>query len=275
MRITSSKKDEILKRKAEYEQKEAEYRRKENEYYRSRQEREENALKPAVDAIRAKMDEFDLLHIDVTGDRRWGGFQIRVQCDEYNRNEDATSLRWNYQATGDSDTGEVKKETGSWSGLQAVTELQIQSLKQSVAALEYLQSFDWEKYLTQDVSKLYEGLERPRYEDRPQGEDFDAELKAAELEEIVGTTKAIKVHNYEGSYYYGKYIYVLITKMTPKQVYVIDVPVSSVENAKIGNEESKANLKRFLNSGNTKRVAQDRLHLADPVDIVDIEELSK
>ena len=170
---------------------------------------------------------------------------------------------------------EVKKETGSWSGLQAVTELQLQSLKQSVAALEYLQSFDWEKYLTQDVSKLYEGLERPRYEDRPQSEDFSAELKAAELEELVGTTKAIKVHNYEGSYYYGKYLYVLVTKMTPKQVYVIDVPYSFVENAKIGNEESKARLKRFLDSGNTKRVAQDRLHLADPVDIVDIEELSK
>ena len=112
MRITSSKKDEILKRKAEYEQKEAEYRRKENEYYRSRQEREENALKPAVDAIRAKMDEFDLLHIDVTGDRRWGGFTIRVQCDEYNRNEEATSLRWNYQATGDADTGETHRRAG-------------------------------------------------------------------------------------------------------------------------------------------------------------------
>lgn len=274
MRITASKKDEILKRKAEYEQKEAEYRRKENEYYRGRQEREENALKPAVDAIRAKMDEFDLLHIDVTGDRRWGGFTIRVQCDEYSRDEDATSLRWNYQATGDPDTGEVKKETGSWSGLQAVTELQLQSLKQSVAALEYLQSFDWEKYLTQDVSNLYEGLERPRYEDRPQSEDFSAELKAAELEELVGTTKAIKVNNFEGSYFYGNYVYILVDRMTPKQVYLVDIPVSYVENAKLGNVSSKNSLKNRLND-NSRRIAQNKIHLADPVDIVDIEELSK
>lgn len=272
MRITASKKDEILKRKAEYEQKEAEYRRKENEYYRGRQEREEEYLKPVLDAIRSKMDEFDLLNIDVTGDRLWGGFRIHVQCDEHNRSE-STSLRWDYTAKGED--GKVEKESGSWSGLQAVTESQIQSLRQSVEALAFLQSFDWEKYIADAPEDLYEGLERPKYEDRPQQEDFSAELKAAELEELVGTTKAIKVHNYEGSYYYGKYIYVLITKMTPKQVYVIDVPVSSVENAKIGNEESKANLKRFLNSGNTKRVAQDRLHLADPVDIVDIEELSK
>lgn len=270
MKITSSKKEEILRRKAEYESKREDYLRREHEYYDARKEREDAVLKPAIDAIQSKMSEFDLLHIDVTGDRRWGGFEIRVQCDEYNRNEEASSLRWNYDVRGDTDTGEIKKETGSWSGLQAVTPLQIQSLKQCVEALEFLQSFDWENYLLKDVS--YEGLERPVMD--YEHEDFSAELKAAELEELVGTTKAIKVSNFEGSYFYGGYVYILIDKMTPKQVYLVDIPVSYVENAKLGDEGSKNALQRFLNDS-PRRIAQSKISLADPVDIVDIEELSK
>lgn len=63
--------------------------------------------------------------------------------------------------------------------------------------------------------------------------------------------------------------------MTPKQIYIIDVPIHSVESAKLGDEGSKDRLKRLMNGVPAKRVAQDRLILAQPVEVVDLEELSK
>lgn len=176
-------------------------------------------FQPIKDHIEKLLSKYNLLNLDVNVDRNWGdAVEVRVQCDEY-KHDDSTSLRWNYRATLMSD-GELKKETGSWSGLSACTAEQINHLKQSVEALEDLNSIDWESLLK--IPKLNRADYAYEKEDETPEYDYDAELKLQQLRELLDSDEAIQfTHPKLEQLFWGwrrNNYFLKVTKLSPKNV---------------------------------------------------------
>lgn len=214
-KITADKREDILKRKAEYEAKLAEYEADRDERDRKFDTAEYDVMNPIKERLESDLSVFNLLQFVVRVERyyRGKGVRVSIQCDE-DRNEDSVALAWSYDVSLTKD-GEVKRESSSWSGMSAVTPEQVASLKQTVEAVEYLLNLDWASLL--DVTL-------PEYSDyyagalpEPKRENFDAELREAELERYIGTDTLILVNNFESSGYHGKEVYVRIIRETPSQ----------------------------------------------------------
>lgn len=117
--------------------------------------------------------------------------KIRIDYGENDLHGDH-ALKWNYdidvKVTEDG-TGDVKKESGSWSGLSATTSENIQELEQSVKMLKFIQSRS-DQYWSDLVANCdvdyqdYVTLDRPR---RPS----DNEFSFKQIEALVGTGKWI------------------------------------------------------------------------------------
>lgn len=217
MKITAGRVDEIRQRRAEYEKKKAAYdeiRQKENTRY---EEAVDAIIEPVQKYLEDGLKKFDKLQFSIRVVKGWrsegGGLIVSIGCNEYNKFDDDVALSWRYYAKVDSD-GKIKRKTTSWSGLSAVTEAQMDSLRQTLSALEYLNSIDWDKLIKVDI---------PRWADfhddsikEPESENWDAQIKEAELEELIGQNKAIEVKPFESSPYRGN-VYVKLIAQTPTQ----------------------------------------------------------
>lgn len=175
-------------------------------------------FEPIKDKIINLLSKYNLLDIDVRVERYYGeGVRVTVNCNE-NRHDDSTSLRWDYKAV--LADGELKKETGSWSGLQACTPAQIDHLKQSVSALEDLNSLDWKSIL--DVPELDWANYKYEKEDETPEYDYDTELKFEQLREIIGQDKAVEFkHPKLEKLFWGwrrNTYFLQVTKLSPKNV---------------------------------------------------------
>lgn len=138
------------------------------------------------------------------------------------------ALSWDYRARLTKE-GEVIRETGSWSGLQAVTEEQLESLRQSVACLEVLNSIDWAAILATPTPKYEDYLITDTYSvdrDRP---DYESELLEAEIDEAIEKGSWIKGHGYK--YYLARAtVYYKVLKETPAQYEVMEVWENNLKN---------------------------------------------
>ena len=91
------------------------------------------------------------------------------------------------------DEGDIKKESGSWSGLSATTPEQIANLKESVRVIEILNNLDWNELLT---------VEFPNFDDYvktevPERENFEEQLLEADVEDAAEQGLLIKGHGYK------------------------------------------------------------------------------
>lgn len=220
-KITADRREDILKRKAEYEAKRAEYEADRDERSHKFEMAEYDVMNPIKQQLESDLSVFNLLQFVVRVERHYGGkgVRVRIECNENRKFDDSVALAWNYDVNLTKD-GEVKRESSSWSGMSAVTPEQVASLKQTVEAVEYLLNLDWASLL--DVTL-------PRYRDyydgalsEPEKEDFDAELREAELEEYIGTDTLILVENFESSGWRGREVYVRLIRETPSQ-YVCNI----------------------------------------------------
>lgn len=215
MKITCSKRDDILKRRAEYE---SDYNARTERYNQQRAKYHEASqqLKDAIrQTVEAGLSKFDMLEFTVKVDSSYRddriGYNVRVECNENSKFADNSALSWQYNVNL-KDNGSVTRETGSWSGLQAVTAEQMDSLRQTVSALEYLNSVNWESLVAvqrPDPSD-YITERDPAYD--PNKPDFDKELIEAELEEAIGTNTLI-----QGLSPKGVRVWYKLLKQTPKQ----------------------------------------------------------
>lgn len=225
MKITCNRRDDILKRKQEYESDRAkrqakydeEYNAWKDEYYGRRQSLE----KAAIQAIgNTTLD----LTIDVSAS--FGtGYRIRVS-DEDNKFDEDKALSWTWEVSLDKN-GDVKKESSSWSGMNAVSAANLSNLKEIVRVLEILNNIDFKTMLnrvTPPNSDDYITMPNPKYETAP---DFDRELMEADVEDCIGTRKGIL-----GTYskIYRGDVYHFIMKQTPSSYTVWDIPAYYVEN---------------------------------------------
>lgn len=208
MKITASKRDEILKRKAEYDAKLAKYEARNKETTRAYNEAQDAVLSKVQSAVEELLTGLDSLSVEVTSSNYYfggRGAHVKVNCT-------AGALRWTYEASLD-ENGQISTDTTSWSGLSATTQAEVDSLKQTAEALDRLVNADWATILD---------VETPNYKDYmdltnipPDPEDFNKQLEEATLEELIGQNKIIKVFNWEGSGYLGRYVWVKLTGQTP------------------------------------------------------------
>ena len=128
------------------------------------------------------------LNLEVKAESGYRG-RLRVCIrNEQDRNE-SNALRWNWDASLD-EKGTLKFESNSWSGLSATTLEQARSLKETANALEILIGLDWAKMLSVELPEWEDYVtEKSSIGTRP---NFEADIRAAEVAELIGTNTLIK-----------------------------------------------------------------------------------
>ena len=261
MKITCSKRDDVLRRKAEYEADKAERTKRYNEQYaqfnKARLVSEDKIVSFVSQAISSCG-----LDPRITASSRWGsGWSVEIDDTDDKFNEDK-ALAWDYRVELDRD-GSVKKQTSSWSGMNGTTEANIEYLKKIVKCLEILNGLDWETLFNENPypnPNDYVTERDPQY-DRDV-EDFDSQLLEIDMEEIVGTNRGVKRND---SKYFRSDVYTFIVKDSGSQYTVFDIPTYSLDRL------DESTIDRFKSY--TYRVAKKKFFdtLVKPIEYYDLE----
>lgn len=259
--ITSSRKDDILREKEEYE---AEYNAQKAKY-----DEEYNKLleaqKAITDAVEAEvmdgLSKFsNILTFRTEADVYWSkGLKIRIECNELQKFEDSVALAWRFNVQLDKD-GEVVKETSSWSGLKATTEEHLKSLEATLEALRYLNSVDWKSVLDKELPK-FEDYVKTLSPMKP-NRDFNRELKEAEIEEYMRTDEILLAKKPIGGY--------IFYKQTDKFYTVRYLPGYIVQSDGDGNYFLNPIYKDRLEDVELERISKDKVidHLVWPLQTI-------
>lgn len=164
MKITANRRDDIIRRRDEFDSRrssrKSQFDEREKSYWKDK--------RVVLQAIETELFEYPLkrfksLEFNVNADQRWGGgLGVRVLCNEHNKFSDTSALSWSFDVYLD-ESGNVVKETGSWSGLKACTEEQLNSLEESLDCLKLLNRIDWPTFLNRAV---------PNYQSYFEDDDF-------------------------------------------------------------------------------------------------------
>ena len=270
MKITSSRKDDILKRKAQYEADYAAYQERQKASDKAYREAEDAIINPIREYLERKLSRYSALKFEIDVRRGWEirGVDIFIRCNERNKFDEDVALAWSYDVTLNKD-GTVNRKSSSWSGLSATTEAQMNSLRQTVSALEWLNDVDWADLM--DVTMPDYGDYYDRNDKRPERADFERELLEAELEELVGTDTLIKVHNWESSSYKGKYVWLKLLRETPSMYNAIIIGDWVMGGVLKGYEDHKAQLRDALSrEWNQIRVRKSSVKPVSPLETYDV-----
>lgn len=255
MKIKCSRRDEILKQKAEWESERDKAMEKSSQESERFHQAEYAVTSVIEDEIRDKLNTYKALQFDIRVGRRFGhGLQINIQCNEDNKFDDAVALSWSYRATLDDD-GQVQKETSSWSGLKATTEAQMDSLTQTLEALKYLNSVDWATVLNKKMPKLGDYLKTDTSKYRRDVPNFDQMLVEADIEESIGKDVLLVGAgsiNQRG-YPIGR-AYYMILKETPSQYEIVKISGYNLDDENVDIESIVEKNKKY-----SYRVRKDKL----------------
>ncbi len=181
-----ARRDDMLRRKQAYEDAKNQQDTEVSQYRQANRDIMQNLN----DLIRSKIGETSL-NLSIDTDRSWrSGVEVRINNGSNPHDEQA--LNWDWRATM-TDEGDIKKESGSWSGLSATTPEQIANLKESVRVIEILNNLDWNELLT---------VEFPNFDDYvktevPERENFEKQLLEADVEDAAEQGLLIKGHGYK------------------------------------------------------------------------------
>ena len=92
------------------------------------------------------------------------------------------------------DDGQIEKESGSWSGLTAISPENIDNLKESVRILEILNNIDWEHVLNVEFPKFNDYVTEENPGER---KSFTNELASADIEDAIDAGLGIKGYGYK------------------------------------------------------------------------------
>jgi len=158
------------------------------------------ALEDVMEKVEAQIkselgiSEDSLLEVDVDAyGSRWGSkYRTGIKYKYGTPYDNKSALKWNIDIYLNND-GEVQKETGSWSGLEAHTPELLEDLKYSVNLIEKIMNLDYQKIIMDAESRRpnrddYVVNKRPNYKERP---NFEAQIKEVTIEDIMGTDTII------------------------------------------------------------------------------------
>lgn len=203
IKVRASKADDLRKEKQQwqmkydarkqlYEDQEANYRHAEWNW----QDNIVNLIKQQFSSYIEKLP-----YLDINVDYRWREVEVSFKYADWLSKEDRenVSLRWSYSISL-SEEGDVKKETNSWSGFDAVTPQQVDDLMNSANFLKAIVDFDWAPLLQEAKESKpkysqYIGIRDPRSDDDFRDPGYDRMIREAELEDAVGKDIWIKGDN--------------------------------------------------------------------------------
>lgn len=230
--VAARNRDEIIRRRDEY-QSDYEAKKKQSDKEHSDYRYAQDSVLAGVESIVRDMLKHvsKKLNLDINAEQDWfprydtTGVKITVTSNDHDVHNKDKALSWNWSVRL-GDKGEVIKDSGSWSGLNAVTEENLESLRLSVEALEILNHADWPTILK---------VELPKWEDYmktkvPQNKsaDFNRELEEADIEDAIENKSLIKGLKSSGRSYRGDVYYVVLAE-TPKQYKVVEIPASYID----------------------------------------------
>lgn len=252
----ASRREEILQRKADYEAREARNKQIHDEQYSRYEKAQQSVFSGVADEIRRQLgDKIGELKVDV--ERRYCGLSVEIGNDRGGpRRTPNASLTWSWKATLDKD-GEIKKESSSWSGLEAVTMEQVTDLKMCVEQLEIINSMDWKQLLDVSLPRWEDYITNEGIEDLGPKPNFDQELLDADLESAIGNNIAIKGH--EGRSFRGE-VWFRILRDSGSQYTVEEVPGYAVDqlmgngSVRYGNHDITTLAQLFEEYGSSVRI---------------------
>ena len=241
MKITCARnREQIAREQAAYDERKAAKQAKKDAQYNSWRKDYLAIANSVKEQIEDALSAFTSLNLEINVDLGWGSNTLRVSIgsNQHKVHDEHKALSWNWDAYVDRKTGELKKESGSWSGLNAVTTEQIESLKQSAACLEVINSLDWESMLNVDLPKYEDYVTNDVYEKDPDdGRNFKQELLEADVENAINAGLWIKGHGYR-VYRQSADVYYKVLKETPTQYEVTEQYAWALENGKQPNGSS-------------------------------------
>ena len=210
------------------------------------------------DNVRSNLEQVlpysDLIDIKVSRDYDWSSgapyLSVKISYD-LNKTKNQ-SLAWSYSVGLDRD-GNIKKESNSWSGLNAVTQEQLDDLEKSIEILKKLNIIDWESIVKTDVPSVKDYVTTKTLPEK----DFTFEQFNADLEDFVGQdvifiSKYLKSENYYGS----RYGYI-IKRLTNKRVEYVPIydPIVRLKN----NKDYTNYIKEQSQEGYTETMSKEKL----------------
>lgn len=230
MKITSSRKDDIIRRRDEFDKRANEVKKLQQEEYERYHQAERAVTEGAKKELESMLSKYGFADLEVRvepGLFRAPGISVTIRVNDRSVHSDKKALSWNYDARLGKD-GEVIRETSSWSGLNAVTEEQLSDLENTLACLKMLAGLDWEKFLNRSMPEWKDYIKTETPEDLKRRPNFEQELADAELEDLVGSRKMILCKNFPSSWY-GRNVYVAIIKDSGSQWTIKEIPEYYVE----------------------------------------------
>ncbi len=196
----------------------------------------------------------DLIDIDVSHNYnyRTGKQYLSIKI-SYDLNKTKNqSLAWNYSVGLDRD-GNIKKESGSWSGLNAVTQEQLDDLEKSIEILKKLNIIDWESILKTDVPSVSDYVTT----NTPPKKDFTFEQFNADLEDFVGQDVIFISKYLNSENFYGSRYGYIIKRLTNKRVEYVPIydPIVKLKN----NKDYTNYIKEQSQKGYTEVMSKEKL----------------
>ena len=215
-----SKKEALIKARDEWEARNAEQKAK----YDAQHGAFRSMTREIFGAIERKvaegLGEYSL-KVDIKADTEYrDNLEVRVS-NEQNR-DNSSALLWSWEVRIDKNGAPVF-ESNSRSGLCVTNAEQVLSLKETACTLEILMSMDWTSLLSVELPKYEKFVtENSSIGQRP---NFEADIRAAEIAELLGTDTLIKGMSSFGR---GTAWYFIVSE-TPKQFKVAELHPAWVE----------------------------------------------
>lgn len=272
MKITCSRRDDLLREQAEYDAAMKAYDDSVKKQWDDYHQGVEDVYNPIVNEIKSNLDAFTSLVFNVKADLAWGDdLRISIDCNNHRVFDENSALSWSYEAVVNKKSGEVVRKTSSWSGMSAVTPAQMKSLHETVDALDYLNSIDWNQLLELTFPQ-YEDYADPNAPARPDSRDFRSELRDATLEDLVGTNQAIAIQNpgTESIVYGSPVLFAKILKISGSQ-YTIQYAPGTRGWGRSAEPDAEYAKQNFANGTSyTGRIRKDKLIPYNPETIIDL-----
>lgn len=276
--IRSSRKDDLLKQKAEWQMKYAARKQLYNDQRHNYDKAHWNWEDTLSDMINKQFQSYidTLPGLNIRVDRGFGQVEIDFNYEDRG-NKESKSLLWSYRIRLDSN-GEVVKESNSWSGFQAVTPEQIDDLMNSANFLKAIVAFDWAPLLeeaqrTEPKWSNYIGIKDPSYDPEYKDPGYDRMLREADIEEAVESGKWIK-----GTSNYGSATWFYIVSQTPKFYNIVTVREGDIRRTAPDSPYYEELANRIKDPKNASpywidRVKKDNIGFASPVETKTADEL--
>lgn len=171
MKILARRYDDLVRQEQEYNGRLAPLQKRSQEindrYESAKHDFMGSVKEDIINALKGDLGYFPS-DVSVKVESYWPGVRVSFEKGR----GDTTALRWSYDVSLD-EHGEVKKDSSSWSGLEAVTDEQVADLKESVKVIEAIFRMDWSDILNHAQN------DKPRYDDF-KDEELDQQIRELE-----------------------------------------------------------------------------------------------